>query len=141
VGGDGERVSPGIPLRCGCDLLGTVALDDSRDGSFSGVFSPGPDFARYQPLFERVFELERCVDESTAGEYLAAWHDWNQSLETLEQLGLSFGDEGIPIEGLEIDVRWRMAFRPALWWLATNGGESPGSSRPEAAPEDSGDLS
>lgn len=139
--GHGERASPGIPLRCGRDLLGVVALDHSRDGSFSGVFSPGPDFARYQPLFGRVFELERLVDESTDEEYLAAWHDWNQSLETLERLGLSFGDEGIPIEGIEIDVRWRMTFRPALWWLATNGGEPLGSSRSAAAPVDPGDPS
>jgi hypothetical protein len=114
-----------IPLRCGGEVIGTVALDRPSPDLFAGLLCPGPDFERYRPLFDRVFSLQRRVDEAPDAEYQDAWSQWHESLEVIERLGLSFGEEGIPIEDFEVDDNWRVSFRAALWWMATEGGDPP----------------
>ncbi|MDB5388566.1 MAG: hypothetical protein JWM11_4212 [Planctomycetaceae bacterium] len=111
-------------LRCGQELLGTVKLEIGLPQEFVGVFTPSSDFEHYRAIFERVFVLEREVQESSESNYQSAWHEWHESLGAIDRLGLTFGDSAIPIEDFEIDLNWRVTFRLALWWLAATEGES-----------------
>lgn len=118
MGCERDQTAAGEPLRCGHDVIGFIVLDAEGPGAYGGVFTPGPDFERYRPLFERVFELQHRVDESADADYLAAWHDWQQSLEEIQGLDLTFGAANVPVEGFEVDDSWRVTFHAAVWWLA-----------------------
>ena len=108
-----------ISLRCRDDVIGLVRLTHEGHGKSRGLFAPGPDFERYRALFERMFALERRI-ESHSADYLGAWHDWSQSLKAIQNLGLTFGEPGIPIEDFECMSDWTVSFQTALWWLATH---------------------
>ncbi|MCE9531467.1 MAG: hypothetical protein K8T89_10155 [Planctomycetes bacterium] len=58
----------------------------------------------------------RLVDESVPDEYLAAFQVWIEALQKINAMGLTFGDQSIPIENFEIDGSWHVEFEVALWW-------------------------
>jgi hypothetical protein len=111
-----EAMTSEMPVRRGPAVMAFVRGGITNGSRVLGKLIPGPDFAPYRPLFEQAVEAFGRVDAAGDEDYQAAWQAWHRCLKAIEQLGLVFGEQCVPIEDFEMDDQWQVEFSAAFWW-------------------------
>lgn len=81
-----------MPVSRGPELLGWVRLTGQDHNWILAEFEPAAGFEAYRPLFDLERELSQRVDVAADVDVSAAEDEWHESLERINELGLSVSE-------------------------------------------------